>query len=191
QRIQSIRREIERVRRERRTRREGRARQAAPVVALVGYTNAGKSTLFNALTRSAAVVSDQLFMTLDPLVRRLRVGPGSEVLLVDTVGFIQKLPHQLVAAFRATLEEVVQADLMLHVVDASAEDVEERERAVDEVLEQIGAREHARITVLNKSDAAPPARAAALREARPGSVLVSARTGEGLPALVGALQARL
>jgi GTP-binding protein HflX len=191
QRIQAIRREIERVRRERTTRREGRARQAAPVVALVGYTNAGKSTLFNALTRSEAVVSDQLFMTLDPLVRRLRLGPGSEVLLVDTVGFIQKLPHQLVAAFRATLEEVVQADLMLHVVDASAEDVEEREAAVDEVLEQIGAKEHARITVLNKVDATPHARAAALREGRAGSVPVSARTGEGLPALRRELEARL
>jgi len=191
QRIQSIRREIERVGRERHTRREGRARQAAPVVALVGYTNAGKSTLFNALTRSDAVVSDQLFMTLDPLVRRLRLGPGRAVLLVDTVGFIQKLPHQLVAAFRATLEEVVQADLLLHVVDASAEDVEEREAAVDEVLEQIGAKENARVTVLNKSDRTPPARAAALREARPGSVLVSALTGEGLPTLLADLQARL
>jgi GTP-binding protein HflX len=191
QRIQSIRREIERVRRERRTRREGRTRRGAPVVALVGYTNAGKSTLFNALTRSDAVVSDQLFMTLDPLVRRMRLGGGRHLLVVDTVGFIQKLPHQLVAAFRATLEEVAQADLVLHVVDASAEDVEAREAAVQEVLGEIGAAENARILVLNKSDRTPSARASALHEARPGSVLVSARTGEGLPALLEELTTRL
>ena len=97
------------------------------MVALVGYTNAGKSTLFNALTQADAVVSDQLFMTLDPLVRRVELGSGREVMLVDTVGFIQKLPHALVAAFRATLEEVTEADLLLHVVDGSSAEVEERE----------------------------------------------------------------
>jgi len=191
QRIQTIRREIERVRRERRTRREGRQRAAAPVVALVGYTNAGKSTLFNALTRGGAAVSDQLFMTLDPLVRRVRLGAGRDLLLVDTVGFIQKLPHQLVAAFRATLEEVVQADLLLHVVDASAEDVEEREGAVERVLEEIGAEERPRILVLNKSDRAPAARLAALGAARPGSIAVSARTGDGLAGLLDVAAARL
>ncbi|HWW92084.1 MAG TPA: GTPase HflX, partial [Vicinamibacteria bacterium] len=109
QRIQAVRREIEKVGRERHTRREARQRGAVPVVALVGYTNAGKSTLFNALTRARAAVSDQLFLTLDPLVRRVRLGGGRGVLLVDTVGFIQKLPHSLVPAFRATLEEVVAA----------------------------------------------------------------------------------
>jgi GTP-binding protein HflX len=191
QRIQSVRREIEHVRRERFTRREARRRREAAVVALVGYTNAGKSTLFNALTRGGAVVSDQLFMTLDPLVRRVRLGGGREILVVDTVGFIQKLPHALVAAFRATLEEVVEADLLLHVVDSTAEDLEERESAVEAVLGEIGASERPRILVLNKVDRLPAARAAALAPGRPGSVRVSARTGEGLEELVDTLAGRL
>jgi GTPase len=191
QRMQAIRRDIEHVRRERHTRREARELSAAPVVALVGYTNAGKSTLFNALTRGGAVVSDQLFMTLDPLVRRVRLGGARALLLVDTVGFIQKLPHQLVAAFRATLEEVVEADLLLHVVDASAEDVEVRESAVEAVLGDIGAGERPRILVLNKADRTPAARLAALAAAHPGAVSVSARTGDGLPALLGEVASRL
>lgn len=191
QRIQAVRREIDRVRRARHTRREARQRAEAPVVALVGYTNAGKSTLFNALTRAEAAVSDQLFVTLDPLVRRARLGAGREVLLVDTVGFIQKLPHQLVAAFRATLEEVVQADLLLHVIDAAAPDLEEREEAVRKVLDQIGAGGNPRLQALNKSDRLAPARQAALGAARPEAVLVSARTGEGLASLSAALAARL
>jgi GTP-binding protein HflX len=191
QRIQAVRREIEHVRRERFTRREARRRREAAVVALVGYTNAGKSTLFNALTRGGAVVSDQLFMTLDPLVRRVRLGGGREILVVDTVGFIQKLPHALVAAFRATLEEVVEADLLLHVVDSAAEDLEERESAVEVVLREIGASERPRILVLNKVDRLPGARAAALAQGRPGSVRVSARTGEGVEELVDTVAARL
>jgi GTPase len=191
QRMQAIRRDIEHVRRERHTRREARERSAAPVVALVGYTNAGKSTLFNALTRGGAVVSDQLFMTLDPLVRRVRLGGGRDLLLVDTVGFIQKLPHQLVAAFRATLEEVVEADLLLHVVDASAEDVEVRESAVEAVLGDIGAGERPRILVLNKADGTPPARLSALAAAHPGAVAVSALTGDGLPGLLREVAGRL
>jgi GTP-binding protein HflX len=113
------------------------------------------------------------------------------VLVVDTVGFIQKLPHQLVAAFRATLEEVVGADLLVHVIDGSAEEVEEHEQAVDAVLAQIGGASRPRIVVLNKSDRIPPSRAAALLEARPGAILVSARSGEGLDALKAALAARL
>ena len=192
QRMQSIRADIEKVRRNRGTRREARQRTEAPVVALVGYTNAGKSTLFRALTGAEAAVSDQLFMTLDPLVRRMRVGRGRDVLIVDTVGFIQKLPHALVAAFRSTLEEVVEADLLLHVMDASADDVEAREEAVDAVLSEIGASEAPpRIKVLNKADLVAPARARARQDARPEAVVVSARTGAGLDGLRDAIAARL
>jgi GTP-binding protein HflX len=191
QRIQAVRREIEHVRRERLTRREARRRREATVVSLVGYTNAGKSTLFNTLTRGGAVVSQQLFMTLDPLVRRVRLGGGREVLVVDTVGFIQKLPHALVAAFRATLEEVVEADLLLHVVDASAPDLAERESAVEAVLGEIGAADRPRILVLNKADRLGPTRGAALVRQRAGSVLVSARTGDGVEELLESVTARL
>ncbi len=191
QRIQAVKREIERVRRERRTRREGRRERKSPSVSLVGYTNAGKSTLFNALTAARTEVSDQLFMTLDPLVRRARLGGGRDLLIVDTVGFIQKLPHALVAAFRATLEEVVEADLLLHVMDASAEDMEEREAAVRTVLGEIGAAERPCIPVLNKVDALDAGRRRGLQATRPDAVQVSARTGEGLEALRAALAARL
>ena len=189
-RIRAVRREIDRVRRGRHTRREARQRADAPVVALVGYTNAGKSTLFNTLTGAASEVSDKLFMTLDPLVRRAHLGPRREVLLVDTVGFIQKLPHSLVAAFRATLEEVVEAELLLHVIDASADDLDERDAAVQAVLEEIGATAP-RIEVLNKVDLLTPSRADALRAARPDAVAVSAVTGDGLKALAAAIEARL
>jgi len=179
-----VRREIEHVRRERLTRRQARVRREAPVVALVGYTNAGKSTLFNALTHGSAAVSDQLFMTLDPLVRKVRLGPGRELLLVGTVGFVQKLPHALVAAFRATLEEVVEADLLLHVVDASAPGVEEREAAVLSVLREIGAGERPSLLVLNKADQAAAERLHALAQARPGCATVSALRAQGLPELL-------
>lgn len=190
QRIQAVRREIERVRRSRRTHRQARQRADAPVVALVGYTNAGKSTLFSALTHAATHVSAQLFVTLDPLVRRLRLGEGREVLLVDTVGFIRKLPHSLVAAFRATLEEVVEADLLLHVTDASAPDSDAREGAVQAVLEEIGAGGKPRLEVLNKVDLVPE-RLGALQAARPAAIPVSARTGAGLEGLVRVVAGRL
>jgi GTP-binding protein HflX len=190
-RIQVVKREIDRVRRSRHTRRDARMRSAVPVVALVGYTNAGKSTLFNALTHAGATVSEQLFVTLDPLVRRARLGPARQILLVDTVGFIHKLPHSLVAAFRATLEEVREADLLLHVLDASAEDFEEREAAVREVLAEIGAAEQPVLPVLNKADRLPAGRGPALLQARPQGALVSATTGAGLEQLKAAVAARL
>ena len=190
-RIQAIRREIEHVRRERQTRRQARGRRDVPVAALVGYTNAGKSTLFNALTHGRAVVSDQLFMTLDPLVRKVRLGPGREMLLVDTVGFIQKLPHKLVAAFRATLEEVTEADLLLHVVDASSSGVEEREAAVESVLREIGAGDRPSLEVLNKADRTPPERLRALAAGRAGCVVVSAVVGDGLDELLATASSRL
>lgn len=192
QRIQAVRRDIERVRRHRGTRRAARRRSEQPVVALVGYTNAGKSTLFSALTRASTQVSEQLFMTLDPLVRRASLRAGLDVLLVDTVGFIQKLPHGLVAAFRATLEEVVEADLLLHVMDASAPDLEARETAVDTVLEEIGAAEKPpRIAVLNKCDRLGEEQAIRVHQGRPEGVLVSALTGQGLDDLRGLLVPRL
>jgi GTPase len=191
QRMQAIKRDIERVKRTRETRQSARIRAEAPVVALVGYTNAGKSTLFSAMTHASTAASDQLFLTLDPLVRRARLGPGQDVLVIDTVGFIQKLPHQLVAAFRATLEEVIEADLLMHVMDASAEDMAEREAAVHEVLKEIGASARPRIEVLNKVDQLGPERRSALQAARPEAVLLSARSGEGLDGLKEALSRRL
>jgi GTP-binding protein HflX len=191
QRIQAVRREIDRVRRSRRTRREARERSASPVAALVGYTNAGKSTLFNALTAGGAAAADTPFYTLDPLVRRTVLGPGRDALLVDTVGFIQKLPHSLVAAFRATLEELLEADLLVHVMDASADDLDEREAAVGKVLGEIGAAERPVVEVLNKVDRVGAARRVALSAGRPSAVLVSAATGEGIEALRRVLEERL
>jgi GTP-binding protein HflX len=190
-RIQAVRREIDKVRRDRSTRRSARQRAAVPTVALVGYTNAGKSTLFNALTQAQTEVSSQLFMTLDPLIRRARLGEARSVLLADTVGFIQKLPHKLVAAFRATLEEVAEAELLLHVMDASAEDRDEREAAVQAVLEEIGAGDRPRIVVLNKSDRCDPRHLERLLAGRPEAVAVSARTGAGLDDLRRVLSERL
>ncbi len=184
---------IEHVRRERGTRREGRRRRAEPVVSLVGYTNAGKSSLFGALTGEARVeISDRLFMTLDPLMRGVRIGERENIVLVDTVGFIRSLPHGLVAAFRATLEEVVEADLVLHVVDGSDPEMADKERAVREVLEEIGAEESPnRLVVINKIDGIDEASRMALRAERPDAVQVSALTGEGLGDLKGRIAVML
>src|SRR5262249_28948325 len=140
-RIHALSREIEQVRQRRSQLRERRQKASLPTVALVGYTNAGKTTLFNALTGAEATASNALFVTLDPLVRRVKLPDRRELMLSDTVGFIDRLPHTLVAAFRATLEEVADADLVLHVIDAAAPDRERRAAAVQQVLEEIGALE--------------------------------------------------
>ena len=184
-RVSVLKESIEHVRRERGTRREGRRRRDEPVVSLVGYTNAGKSSLFKALTGEAKVeISDRLFMTLDPLMRGVRIGERDNIILVDTVGFIRSLPHGLVAAFRATLEEVIEADLVLHVVDGADPEMAEKEKAVREVLEEIGAEESPnRLIVVNKIDEADDAARMALRSERPDAVQVSALTGEGLDGL--------
>ena len=139
ERIDRIEHDLELVQRQRATQRAGRQRNQWPLASLVGYTNAGKSTLLNQLTGAAVLAEDRLFATLDPTTRRLRLPTNQNVLLSDTVGFIRKLPHGLVEAFKATLEEVVQADLLLHVVDVSHPQAEEQIVAVDDVLKEIGA----------------------------------------------------
>jgi GTPase len=151
-RIAELKESIEEVREQRLIHRQQRAAQALPVVAVVGYTNTGKSTLFNALTEASVVAEDKLFATLDPTTRHVVLPGNQEVLLTDTVGFIQKLPTKLIAAFRATLEEVVDADLLLEVVDASHENAIEQSETVNDVLKELEANEKPRVTALNKID---------------------------------------
>ena len=152
-RVRRLREQLERLNRQRRTRRRARDRRPAFAISIVGYTNAGKSTLFNRLTGAGTFAADQLFATLDTLTRKLHLTCGAEAVISDTVGFVRDLPHQLVEAFTATLEETAQADLLLHVVDASAPDRDEQIAAVERVLGEIGAGEVARLTVMNKIDA--------------------------------------
>jgi GTP-binding protein HflX len=160
-------------------------------VAIAGYTNAGKSTLLNALTGAGVLVDDSLFATLDPAVRRARTPGGRWFTLTDTVGFVRHLPHQLVEAFRSTLEEVAEADLILHVVDGSDADPVAQIKAVREVLGQIGAAGVPEIVVVNKADAADPIAVKGLCLAERNCVIVSARTGAGLEALLAAVEAAL
>jgi GTP-binding protein HflX len=182
-RISALRRRLEHVKSNRAIQRAERERAALPSVALAGYTNAGKSTLLNALTGSDVGVRDRLFHTLDPTTRSLQL-EGRSYLMTDTVGFIRKLPHQLVDAFSATLEETKRADLLLHVVDASApeEELEAMTKAVEDVLEDLGADEE-RILVLNKADKLDDERRHELAFRHPDASLVSAVTGEGLEEL--------
>ena len=179
QRITRLTRDLEAVRRRRARSRDRRQKDAVPTVALVGYTNAGKTSLFNRLTRSAAAASSQLFATLDPLVRPIRLPDSRSVLLSDTVGFIDRLPHTLVAAFRATLEEVAEADLLLHVVDASHPARGERMAAVRRVLEEVGCADLPQILVFNKCDRVDDLDRQRLQRDAGQSLCISARTGEG------------
>jgi GTP-binding protein HflX len=190
-RIRHLRERLERVERQRAVSRKERQRADVPTVALVGYTNAGKTTLFNALAGAHLVAVDQLFATLDPTVRRLPLGGGTEVLLVDTVGFVRDLPHELVAAFRATLTETREATLLLHVIDASDPHHEDRQRQVEGVLEEIGAAEVPTLKVYNKVDRAPPDFVRELDGAEITKHCVSAITGDGLAALKDAIRTRV
>src|SRR5216110_1925140 len=172
-RIHAVSEDIEHVRKRRGQLRERRHKASVPTVALVGYTNAGKTTLFNVLTRADAEASDALFVTLDPLVRQVRLPDNREMLVSDTVGFLDRLPHALVAAFRATLEEVAEADLVLHVIDAAASDRDRRMDAVREVLEEVGAMEVPLVEVYNKCDELTPDERRRLAEQDPSVVLIS------------------
>lgn len=192
ERIARLRRELEEVRRHRSTQRTGRKRNQWPLVSIVGYTNSGKSTLLNALTGASVHAEDKLFATLDPTTRRLRMPSNQNVLLSDTVGFIRKLPHQLVESFKATLEEVVEADLLLHVVDASNGKAAEQIEAVLSVLAEIGAQDKPTLMVFNKMDRLPePSAAPPGLNGQGPSVAISARTGAGLEALMAELGAML
>ncbi len=192
-RIARISRELEVVRRQRSTQRQGRQRNHWALASIVGYTNAGKSTLLNTLTGAGVLAEDKLFATLDPTTRRLRLPTNQNVLLTDTVGFIRKLPHGLVEAFKATLEEVVQADLLVHVVDVSHPQAEEQIQSVDSVLKEIGAEGKPTLMVFNKIDQLNGNKSVLTRflERHPQGVAISAVNGEGVPSLLAELSSQL
>jgi GTP-binding protein HflX len=190
-RIAKLRREIAGIAEVRKVQRRERVRHEVPSVVLAGYTNAGKSSLLNQLTGAGVLVEDALFATLDPTVRRGRTPEGRDFTLADTVGFVRHLPHQLVEAFRSTLEEVSHADLILHVVDASDADPEGQIEAVREVFGEIDALGVAELLVINKVDAATPEVLARLRRLAPTAAFVSARTGAGIADLLAVVEERL
>ena len=191
-RIRQLTERLEHVDTRRNINRANRLRAEIPTVALVGYTNAGKSTLFNALTDAGVYVQDQLFATLDPTVRRIDLPDGSHVVLADTVGFVRDLPHELIAAFRSTLQEAREADLILHLIDASDPNRWQRVRQVNAVLEQLGAGEVPQIRVYNKIDKLDrQPRVTRNRDGEGRAVWISAVTGEGLPLLRESIAKRL
>ena len=186
-----LRRQLKDMERVRRTQRTSRERAGTPAVALAGYTNAGKSSLLNRLTGAGVLVEDALFATLDPTVRKLDLPSGRHCTMADTVGFVRHLPHHLIEAFRSTLEEVTDADLVLHVVDGSDPHPEDQLSAVREVLGEIGAGNLPELVVINKADIADPLQLAALRHREPDALIVSAHSGEGIDELLARLDARL
>ena len=185
--IDKLKEELEEVRRVRSTQRQRRMKNEIPVVAIVGYTNAGKSTLLNAITGAGIPANDRLFDTLDTTTRLLTVSDTLEVVISDTVGFIRKLPHQLVEAFKATLEELEYADLLLHVIDVSNPEWREQACIVDELIRELGAESIPCIRVYNKCDVAFTAQ----QEREADAVYISAKTGEGIPALLEAVDKKL
>jgi GTP-binding protein HflX len=191
-RISAVKKELAQVRKQRETRRKERDRFEIPSAAIVGYTNAGKSTLLNRLSGSDVYQADKLFATLDPTTRRIELPGGQPLLLTDTVGFVRNLPHRLVEAFKSTLEEATLADFLIHVLDASDPGMEAFHRTTLEVLGELGAAEKPIITVLNKIDRLDDdERLHQLRERYPGAVEISAKSGKGIPDLVEAAEAQL
>jgi GTPase len=190
-RITKLRRELKTLARTRATKRARRQGSGIPQAAIAGYTNAGKSTLLNRLTGAEVTVADQLFATLDPTVRQLKLPGGRRCTISDTVGFVSKLPHDLVEAFRSTLEEVSLAELVVHVADAASPDIAEQIEAVRRVLDEIGAGSIPEVLVLNKVDRLSGSERARLARRYPGSVPVSALTGEGIEGLLETLDQRL
>ena len=184
--------DLDKVSKNRSSQRSHRRKTDIPVVALVGYTNAGKSTLLNKLTHADIPVADQLFATLDPTTRQLELPSGQNILLTDTVGFIQKLPTQLIASFHATLEEIIEADLLLHIVDASHADFQAQRLTVLDTLKEIGAGDIPILTVFNKIDLLDEAEKKALKlVAENGASFISAKSGEGLEKLMSAISSQL
>lgn len=191
-RISRLEQEIEQVKKERSLRREKRQRVPLPQIALIGYTNAGKSTLLNSLTQEQAVYADdKLFATLDPTTRRVPMKGGGQMLFTDTVGFIQKLPHSLVSAFRATLEETAFADVLLHVHDSASEEREIQSQTVHQILNDLQASRLPVIDVFNKTDLLPPQRLQALKKAYPQAIFISAQKAKGLNQLLKAVEKAL
>lgn len=194
QRIHAISQEIDSIRQRREHARARRQKASVPLVALVGYTNAGKTTLFNLLTKETAEASDALFVTLDPLVRQISLPDKRKMLVSDTVGFIDRLPHTLVAAFRATLEQVAEADLVLHVIDAASPDRDAHIEAVERVLEEVGAAGVPKMEVFNKCDLIAQSEAERLtrvRHSSAGTLCISALKGKGRKEIIDAIAERL
>lgn len=186
-----LRRELKEMEKSRKTQRSSRRASGIPSVAIAGYTNAGKSSLLNRFTDAGVLVEDALFATLDPTVRKAHTPSGREITMTDTVGFVRHLPHQLIEAFRSTLEEVKDADLIVHVVDGSDEDPSGQISAVREVLNEIGANDVPELIVINKSDIADVHNMTVLLRNEPGAVIVSAHTGVGIPELMATIEERL